>query len=641
MGSPVNASRCERQVSSRCETLLAWLRKYATDRIDSRLMDERRCIPPYVVLDFGNTGLMGLHLGQDYGGADFCWVDSLSVYEQVGAIDLTLAAFLGVHNILGTIPLRDHGTTAAKSRYLPALATGRILGCFALTEESAGSDPRSIQASATPADDRLLLNGHKIWVGSGCWSSVTNTIVKEYDRSGRLIGASAFVLSSSAKGLRQGEEALTMGVRAMVQNSIYLTDVSASDEDRLSVAGAGMAVAQQAMNFGRLGIAATCIGAMKRCLTSLHRYGRRRHISTGFLSDNALYSTRLSDMIVAVEAIDALVYKIGWMLDFQLTVPEHLYACCKILGTEYLWKCVDTTMQFMGGRGYIESNIVPQLFRDARLFRIFEGPTETLLAYVGTAMLSGQPDMEAFVSELSPAAAAALGSELASIKEWQQTGISQIDSVRLKAQSAGEITCAALVWAAWDSQDTVAMHGEREAAIQWARYNFTKIVSDGNHRLASLPDANAIKTMEARVDAYAGLVGSEGRAHISVDPYMDILLRTEVSETSLSQSRVRSVEFSATQQRAAFGREEEIEEWLSELIASRKQLSDSMIGTDVPFSDFGVDSLDAVLMVESIEEYLGLTLEPTVLWNYPTIHALANFLASELSTLHCHQIRHE
>ena len=371
--------------------ILEWIREYASNRINSRLIDERRCIPPYIVLDFGNKGLLGMSVQKKYGGLELNNYESVKVVEQLGSIDFSLASFVGLNNALGIRPIMKFANQSIKEELLPKLAIGRELAAFALTETDAGSNPLAIKSNAVQESvDSWRLYGKKIWSGSAAWASVINVFVKS-DK-----GITAFALRQQ-KGVRQGEESLTMGLRGMVQNSIYLEGAIVSKEDQLGEEGYGMAVAQDAMMYGRLGIAAAALGSMKKCAQLMLRYASRRTISTGFLLDNPVTLTKLTEATSAINVLDTLVEEIAKFIDSNIEVPVEYYVTCKILGSEHFYKAADDLIQVMGGRGYMEPNIAPQLLRDARIARIFEGPTETLYSFLGASVLNNPQKLYQFI----------------------------------------------------------------------------------------------------------------------------------------------------------------------------------------------------------------------------------------------------
>ncbi|MEM9212770.1 MAG: AMP-binding protein [Cyanobacteria bacterium P01_F01_bin.150] len=374
------------------QSLIRWLRDYADHRINSQLMDERRTISPHVLLDFGNQGLLGMQVPESYGGLALGNLDMMQVMQQLGAVDTTLALFVGLNNVLGIRPILNYGKSALKDELLPQLATGRELAAFALTEPVAGSNPRAIQtkAVAPPADSvysmAALISGTKIWSGSAAWAGVINVFTQHQLVDGTWAGISGFVVRQNSPGLRQGPEALTMGMRSMVQNTVYLDQVPVESSQLLGQVGKGMTVAQDAMMYGRLAIAAASVGGMKRCVQLMVRYSSRRSISTGRLLDNPVTLTRLSHITMAITAVETLVNQIAQRLDREESVPMDAYTACKIAAPELFWQAADTLVQTLGGRGYIETNIAPQILRDARVLRIFEGPTETLEMFLGARL---------------------------------------------------------------------------------------------------------------------------------------------------------------------------------------------------------------------------------------------------------------
>nr|VFK64740.1 MAG: Acyl-CoA dehydrogenase [Candidatus Kentron sp. UNK]VFK71217.1 MAG: Acyl-CoA dehydrogenase [Candidatus Kentron sp. UNK] len=368
--------------------LIDWLRTYASRRINSRLMDERRCIPPHVMLELGNQGILGMNVPKEYGGLGLTDVDIMRVTQQLGAIDISLATFVSCHMLLGVYSIIHHARPELRARLLPHIATGRTLAAFALTEPEAGSNPRGL--IATGVSDKTgnwRLNGDKCWIGNGSSAGVVSVFVRLLDVQGRSRGITGFVLEADNPGLHPGLEALTMGMRGMVQSGLHLRDAPVTEEALLGEPGAGFVVAQDAMMTGRLGIGAMCVGATRRCAQLFHRYAERRIIATSRLLDNPVTLERLAFMDRSAVAVESLVYRLAELRDRGEYVPDFGYVVCKIAGSEFLCQSLDWVMQGLGGRGYMENNVIPQMLRDARVFRIFEGPTETLQMYLGQRLL--------------------------------------------------------------------------------------------------------------------------------------------------------------------------------------------------------------------------------------------------------------
>ena len=370
------------------DSLLKWLRDYANTRIDFRLQDERRCIQPHVVLDLGRRGILGgMRVPAAYGGLDLPMTQALRIIEQLGAIDLTLASWVGQNIWLGVQPIVDAGTHAHHEEFLPALASGRMLASFALTERVAGSEPNGIQTSLTETGDGgFRLRGDKAWIGNASWAGVVNVFAKQFDREGRLLGFTGCIVRSGTPGFEAGPELLTMGLRASVRNRISFRDVDVPRSDILGEPLTGFSIMHRAMQGARIVIGAATLGAMRRCLMLQHRYSTRRRIARGHLVDYPTIVATINEGIARAESIACLVKKVA-VLEESLpagAIPDQVYMCIKIMSSEFLWHIADNTVQMLGARGYTENNEVPRFARDARVFRVFEGPTETLEYFMGS-----------------------------------------------------------------------------------------------------------------------------------------------------------------------------------------------------------------------------------------------------------------
>jgi acyl-CoA synthetase (AMP-forming)/AMP-acid ligase II/alkylation response protein AidB-like acyl-CoA dehydrogenase len=380
---PANGATSLENSRHTADRLIAWLREYAPRRINSRLMDERRSIPPYLILDFGNQGLLGMQVPQAYGGIGLGYRDCARVLEQLAAIDLTLATVVFLNNSNGIRPIQFFAQPPLRDELLSVLARGRELASFALTEPGAGSH---LGGLATVADassgGSWRLRGVKRWNASS-WAGVITVIARMREPSGRLGPATAFAVRQGTPGLRIGPEALTMGLRGSVQNALYLHNVAVGPGDVLGDLGGGLAVAEDALAIGRLYTGAVALGAMKRCAQLMLRYATRRAVATGQLLENPVTLHRFGDVSAMIAAVEALLDQLSRMLDAGAPVPAEACMALKIRSSEFLNRTTDALVQLLGGRGYMENNLAPQLLRDARAFTIGEGPNESLNLFLG------------------------------------------------------------------------------------------------------------------------------------------------------------------------------------------------------------------------------------------------------------------
>jgi acyl-CoA synthetase (AMP-forming)/AMP-acid ligase II/alkylation response protein AidB-like acyl-CoA dehydrogenase len=370
----------------KADELIGWLRSYASERINSRLMDKRRCIPPYLILDLGNRGLLGLQVPRSHEGLELGYGDALRVLEQIAAIDLNLAAVVFLHNTNGIRPIQYHARPELRDELLPRLATGRELAAFALSEPGAGSYVGGIGSLAHPREGGWRLTGIKRW-NQASWAGVVSVFVRLVRPDGRLGGMTGFAVRQGTPGLRIGPEALSTGLRGSVQNSIFLQDVGVTERELLGEPGKGMEVAEDALAAGRVCTAAVSLGAMKRCAQLMIRYAGRRTVATGRLIENPVTVLRLGELSAQIAAMEALLRKIAGALDAGEALVPEVAMSAKILMSEAAVAAAGELMQLLGGRGYMENNLAPQILRDTRVLTVGEGPNETLAWHVGRSVL--------------------------------------------------------------------------------------------------------------------------------------------------------------------------------------------------------------------------------------------------------------
>jgi acyl-CoA synthetase (AMP-forming)/AMP-acid ligase II/alkylation response protein AidB-like acyl-CoA dehydrogenase/acyl carrier protein len=617
--------------TERADRVIDWLRTHAESRIDSRLFDERRTISPHIVLDLGRNGVLGLRAPLTVGGLALSRRDMFRVLQQLAAIDATIASFVGMHNTLGVQPLLDHGTPEQIRLMLPDLAQGRQLASFALTETDAGSNLAAIRATAVENEDgSFSLNGSKRWIGTAAWAGYIHVIAHVIDLSGINRGVTAFTLPQDASGLVQGPEELTVGLRGMVQNTVDLHDVRVRSSDMLGGVGRGMEIAQGVMAFGRVCIAAVALGVLERSAQLMVRYAGRRQVASGRLLDNFVSRERLTAVVVETVALDLFVKSLGGWLDAGVDVPAEVYAAVKVLSAETAHRGVDSLVQMLGGRGYIETNLAPQMMRDVRLLRIFEGPSETMLMFVGSRLAAGSVPLRSFLID--------------------QLGATELNE-------AVENAVSTLARAGVDAQQRSALLGELGSWVVWRAILDARAVVGNEHplaprasgwvaeRLASAFEAieSAVAgarlqpldaaEIEAVVGGFARDIGDHQQRRPGIVEQLDPLLQRDGSAVTapavdpMASARLNGPpthtrpSSSATQPAAL--KPGAIETWLQQWIATRFRQDVASIDTRRAFADFGMDSVTSVELAGEISQLLGMELPPTSMWDYPSIEALA------------------
>lgn len=632
--SPAPSLRAPDVLPPSAETLAAieWIKGYFPRRVNSQLIDERRTIAPYVVLDLGNRGLLGMLAPRAAGGLGFTTADFLRVLETLGAKDMTIALFVGLNNALGIRPIANHGSSEAQAKHLAPLAAGRELAAFALTEPGAGSNPGALLATARRMpDSSYRLNGTKYWSGSAAWAGVINVFAKTLDAQGTVTGVTGFAIPQDSPGLRQGPEALTMGMRGMVQNVVILEDVAAFGHQVLGSADHGMSIAQDTLCYGRLAISAVCLGAAKRCYRTMVRYASRREISTGSLLANPHTRAVLNDARHAITALEHLVADTSARVDAAMPVPAEWLAVCKCLSTEWLWTIVDQTMQMMGGRGYIESNEIAQVFRDARVFRIFEGPTEALHHFLGSSVARTPLVLRAYLSTLIGGDALQKHFDEAFSNMRDDASGSDADAAHWRYSAAGRHVCELAFHAIGQACPTLA-RGWLDERLDASRRTFEKAL-----RQPAIGSADVLSAFAQSIDAQLGADECQTpHPEFKRDPWLAPQAPNARAKTheAPSEPALPAVPPPAAQTpRAApgtTGKFDEIAGFITQWIARHCGIRHEAVGFDVEFALLGLGSIDSSALAEVLSERFSVDIDPTVLWNYPNTRELATFIGSKI-----------
>ncbi|WP_449235787.1 AMP-binding protein [Azospirillum doebereinerae] len=612
--------------------LAGWLRRYGAERLNSHLMDERRSIPPYVVLDLGNRGVLGLQAPVEHGGLALDNRELAVALQQLAAVDTTVASFCAVNNALGLRPILRHATPEKREELLPILASGRQLASFAMTEADAGSHVRNLSSQGRPdGQGGWTLWGTKLWSGSAGWAGVITTFVRTEE------GVTGFVLRQGSPGLRVGPEALTMGLRGMVQSEVRLEGVRVGPGDLLGGLGDGMTPAMETMEFGRFAVAAMSLGVIKRCLQLSARHGARRVVTTGRLIDNPATLMRISDLTAAATAIEALVSTVAARLDRNLPTPPELFCACKSAGPEYAWRAADHLMQQMAGRGYIETNLAPQIFRDARVLRIFEGPTEPMNMHIGSRLVHAPEDLRRFVTEdlNEPVLAAEL--QLAAARIWErcQTVGLKLDDPSAAKQWAylqiGEVATYGLLLATVRFRARIAPDALLRRAEEWTRARFDRRLAEAlgvSAAEAVLLDGRQVEELVAGYEETIGdieqtLAGED----LSLDPLMRRAAPPAIAAPQTPATATPPAAGASASGASASGRVREIADWLRAWIADEFQRDAATITDDDRFSEFGMDSVTGMMLSGALEQWLGAELSQTLVWDHPTLGGMAAHLA--------------
>ncbi|MCL4814435.1 MAG: acyl-CoA dehydrogenase family protein [Vicinamibacteraceae bacterium] len=351
-------------------------------------IDERNEFPLALVKQAGELGLLGVTVAEVWGGAGRDYVAYALAVETVARASATVGAILTVQNSLVAEAIAEFGTDQQKDRWLRALATGRSIGAFALSEEEAGSDAANQQTLATFDGEGYRLNGRKVWVANAIAADVAIVFAANHsDVRGREI--SAFLVPLDSPGLVRTHRDDSLGVRGLGCVDLDLVDVAVDSSQMLGAAGQGFGVARWALEGGRIAIAAQALGVGQAAVDEALAYARRRKTFGQPIANYQAVQWMLADMATELDAARMLTYKAAALKGRQATVATEA-AMAKLAASEAAHKAADKAMQILASAGYRRGSTVERLFRDSRAAEIYQGTSEVQRMIIAEAVVAGQ-----------------------------------------------------------------------------------------------------------------------------------------------------------------------------------------------------------------------------------------------------------
>jgi alkylation response protein AidB-like acyl-CoA dehydrogenase len=338
--------------------------------------DREKHYPEEVLRQLGEMGFLGLRIPVEYDGLGLDAATYLMILEEIAAADAATSISLSVHNSLPVSMLVAHGTEEQRERWLRPMAHGDVLAAFSLSEADAGSNAAGIRAHAVRDGEHWVLNGEKAWVTNGDRAHLIMTMVRtDSPQKPSRRGISAFLVPADAPGVEPGKPEDKMGLRASRTTTVALHDVRLTDEHLLGKEGHGYGYALQALENGRLGVAAQAIGIARAAFEHAVRYAEERQQFEKPLKDFQAIQFKLADMLTRIAAARALTMEAARAADAGEPVNERA-SMAKLFASETAMWVANEAVQIYGGYGYMRDYPVERLFRDAKVTEIYEGTSE-------------------------------------------------------------------------------------------------------------------------------------------------------------------------------------------------------------------------------------------------------------------------
>ena len=366
----------------------------------------------------GELGLSGVEIPEAYGGLEMDKVTAAVIADNIAKY-AGFATTWGGHTGIGTLPIVYFGTEEQKKKYLPRLAAGEMVGAYALSEATSGSDALNCRARAVlgPDGKSYILNGEKMWITNAGFADLFTVFAKVDGEK-----FTAFLVERTFPGFSVGTEEHKMGIRGSSTCPIILNDCLVPAENLLGDIGKGHLIAFNILNVGRFKLGAMCVGGARSSLDNAVGYAKQRQAFGKVIADFGLVREKLANMAALIYVGEALVFRTVGMMDTALglvdksaddsarltlkAIEEYAVECSiiKVWASEMVDYVVDETVQIYGGYGFVEEYPAERAYRDARINRIFEGTNEInrliITGFLLKRAMTGQLPLMAAIKQL-------------------------------------------------------------------------------------------------------------------------------------------------------------------------------------------------------------------------------------------------
>ena len=337
-------------------------------------IDREHRHPTELVKRMAELGFLGIAVPETYGGSGLDNICYALAMEEISRACASTGVIMSVNNSLVCDPILRFGTEAQKQEWLVPLASGKLLGCFALSEPEAGSDAAAQKTIATRDGDAWVIHGTKNWITNGPVADVCVLFTMNDQAAGHK-GITAFILPMKTKGVRTGPPDDKMGIRGSKSSQIYLDDVRLPADALLGEVGGGFRIAMSTLDGGRIGIAAQALGIARAALEDALAYAQQRRTFGKPIAQHQAIAFKLADMATELDAARLLTLRAAWLKDHKHPYGKEA-AMAKLYASDVANRAAREAIQIFGGNGYVTEYPVERHFRDAKITEIYEGTSE-------------------------------------------------------------------------------------------------------------------------------------------------------------------------------------------------------------------------------------------------------------------------
>jgi isovaleryl-CoA dehydrogenase len=359
------------------------VRSFSDDHIAPRAeeIDRSNQFPRDLWPRFGELGLLGVTVEEEYGGAGLGYLEHCVAMEEVSRGSAAVGLSYGAHSNLAVNQLRRNGNDAQKRKYLPKLISGEHVGALAMSESEAGSDVVGMRTRADKKGERFVLNGNKMWITNG---PIADTLIvyAKTDPAAGPRGISAFIIEKGMKGFTTAQKLDKLGMRGSDTCELVFQDCEVPEENVVGKVGEGVKMLMSGLDYERAVLAAGPLGIMQACLDAVIPYVHERKQFGQPIGSFQLVQAKIADMYVTLNAARAYVYTVAKACDRHETTREDA-AGAILFAAEKATQVALDAVQLLGGNGYINEFPTGRLLRDAKLYEIGAGTSEIRRLLIG------------------------------------------------------------------------------------------------------------------------------------------------------------------------------------------------------------------------------------------------------------------
>ena len=336
--------------------------------------DTNSTFPRKTIDKLAELGFLGHYIPQEYGGSGLDFLSYIIAIEKISSACASTGTIVMAHNSLACSPINEFGNDNQKNKFLSELASGKNIGCFALSEPESGSDAASINTTAVKDGKEYILNGTKCWVTNGAEAEVA-IVFASTDKSKKSRGISAFIVDLNTPGISVGKSEKKLGIKATSTTQLIFEEVRIPECSLLVGQGEGFKIAMKTLDAGRIAVASQAVGIAQAALDASVEYSRERKTFGSLIFDHQGIQFMIAEMATKVEAARLLTWQAAGLKDKGVKFTKQS-AMAKLFAAETAMSVTTKAVQIHGGNGYTTDYPVERYFRDAKITEIYEGTSE-------------------------------------------------------------------------------------------------------------------------------------------------------------------------------------------------------------------------------------------------------------------------